>query len=181
MLSSARGLLALIAATLALAAGCGGNDDGGSSADEWASSVCTAIGSWMDSVNAVADSIKADPTQQGVEEAVGDLTNSTENLVEDLKGLGRPETEAGQQAQESVDELTNELDQSVTAMESAVEDASGASGFLNAVSVVSGNLVTMSQNVSSTLASIEQLEGGDELQQAFEQSDACADLRSSGS
>jgi len=135
----------------------------------------------MTSVTSAGDTIKADPTQNGVEQASADFKTATQTLVDDLKALGRPDTEAGQAAQDSVNELSDDLEQSVTAMESAVDDATGASGILNAVSVISGQLVTMSQNVSSALTSIEQLEGGDELKQAFEQSDSCAGLGSSNS
>ena len=170
-------LTAVCAAAIALTTGCGGGDgDDASATDEWASSVCTAVDSWRTSVDAAADAIQADPTREGIQEAADDLTTATEKLVDDLNGLGRPETEAGQEAQESVDALTNELEQSVTTMENAVDDASGASGILNAVSVISGNLVTMGQSVTSTLTSIQELEGADELRQAFEQADSCANL-----
>jgi hypothetical protein len=172
---------AVCAATLALTVGCGGDGDDASATDEWASSVCTAVDSWRTSVDAAADAVQADPTREGIQKAADDLATATEMLVDDLKGLGRPETEAGQEAQDSVDELTNELEQSVTTMENAVDDASGASGVLNAVSVISGNLVTMGQSVTSTLTSIQELEGGEELRQAFEQADSCANLGNPGS
>jgi uncharacterized protein YoxC len=169
-----------VVAALALAAGCGGGDDS-SAAEQWASSACSAVNTWTSSIESIGDTLKENPTKEGVDKAYDDLMSSTQTLVDDLKALGPPETEAGQEAQDAVNALADDLDQSLEEMQTAIDDASGASGVLSAISVVSGNLATMGDDVSSTIDMIEQLEGGQELKDAFDKADSCADLRSSGS
>jgi uncharacterized protein YoxC len=169
-----------VVAALALAAGCGGGDDS-SATEQWASSACSAVNTWMSSVESIGNTLKEDPTKEGVDKAYDDLMSSTQTLVDDLKGLGRPETEAGQEAEDAINSLADDLDQSLEEMQTAIDDASGASGVLSAISVVSGNLATMGDDVSSTVDTLEQLEGGQELKDAFDKADSCADLRSSGS
>ena len=170
-------MLAAAGAALVLAAGCGGGDDDASATEQWTSSACSAVNSWRSSVESIGDMLRANPTTAGAESAFDDLMRATQTLVDDLKGLGRPETEAGQEAQESVNALADDLDRSIQEMETAVDDASGASGVLAAISVVTGNLATMGEDVSSTVDSLQQLDGGEELRNAFEQADSCDDLR----
>jgi uncharacterized protein YoxC len=169
-----------VAAALVIAAGCGGGDDT-SATEQWASSACSAVNTWMSSIESIGDSLKEDPTKEGIDKAYDDLTSSTQTLVDDLKGLGRPETEAGQEAEDAINALADDLDQSLEEMQTAIDDAAGASGVLSAISVVSGNLATMGDDVSSTVDTLEQLEGGEELKDAFDKAESCADLRSSGS
>ena len=171
-------VLAAVAAALALAAGCGGGNDT-SAAEEWAGSVCSAASTWTSSIQSISETLKQDPTQAGAEKALADLKSSTQTLVDDLKGLGPPETDAGQEAEDSLNTLADNLDQSMSTIESAIDGVSGASGVLSAISVVSGALATMGQNITSTVDSLQQLDGGQELKDAFEQADSCADLRSS--
>ena len=172
----------LVVAVMALlvGAGCGGGDDS-SATEQWASSACSAVNSWTSSIESIGDTLKADPTKEGVDKAYDDLMRSTQTLVDDLKGLGRPETEAGQEAEDAINALADDVDQSLEEMQTAIDDAAGASGVLSAISVVSANLATMGDDVSSTVDNLEQLEGGQELKDAFDKAESCADLRSSGS
>ena len=168
-----------VVAALVAAAGCGGGDDS-SATEQWASSACSAVNTWTSSLESISDTVKQDPTKESVDKAYDDLMRSTQTLVDDLKGLGPPETEAGQAAEDAINALADDLDQSLEEMKTAIDDAAGASGVLSAISVVSGNLATMSDDASSTIETIQQLDGGEELKNAFEQADSCADLRSSG-
>jgi uncharacterized protein YoxC len=171
--------VAAVAAALVIAAGCGSGDDS-SATEQWASSACSAVNTWTSSLESIGDTLKEDPTKDSVEKAYDDLMRSTQTLVDDLKGLGQPDTEAGEEAQDAVDSLADDLDQSLDEMQTALDDASGASGVLSAISVVSANLATMGDDVSSTVDKLQQLDAGGELKDAFEQADSCADLRSSG-
>ena len=71
-----------------------------------------------------------------LESAADDVKGATDTLVEDLKGVGKPDLEAGEQAKDSVDQLSDELENEVDKIESAVDDVSGVSGVLSAVSTV---------------------------------------------
>jgi hypothetical protein len=182
--SSVRWLLVSALATALLAAGCGGDGgDGGdtSSPTEWADGLCSAITTWTGSLTSTAKSLQGgNLSKDSLQSATDDVKDSTNTFVDDVKGLGKPDTEAGQQAKDEVDGLADDLNDGVQKMESAVDDASGANGVLNAVSVVSGTLQTMGRQVSSTFMQLEQLDPAGELEQGFQNADSCAELQSAG-
>jgi ABC-type transporter Mla subunit MlaD len=172
------GLLAV-----SLAVGCGGDDGGGgSSTTEWADGVCSAITTWSESITSTADSLRGgNPTEGELRNAVDDFESATSNFVDDLRGLGAPDTESGEQAKESLDELSGNVEENVSRMKSAVDDASGASEVLEAISTVSATLSTMGQQLSATFTELEQLDAGGELERAFSDADSCDELESGGS
>src|SRR6187549_4123828 len=91
------GVLA-VATALLLAAGCGGGDET-SGATDWANSVCSAATTWSDSVSAAATSLQGgNLTKDSVESAVDDVTEATKTLADDLKDVGKPDTEDGEKA-----------------------------------------------------------------------------------
>ena len=167
---------------VSVAVGCGGGDgDSGSSetpsATEWAQDLCSATSDWTESLSSATGSLKGDNlSEEGLKGAVGDIENATSTFVDDVKGLGTPDTDAGQKAKESLDQLADDLSDEVAKIKSASDDASGVSGVLAAVSTVSGALSTMSQQVSSAFSELEQLDVEGELRDAFEQADSCNDL-----
>ena len=65
--------------------GCGGGDDS-SATEQWASSACSAVNTWTSSIESIGDTLKEDPTKEGVDKAYDDLMSSTQTLVDDLKG-----------------------------------------------------------------------------------------------
>ena len=173
-------MLAVALLAVFLAVGCGGDDDSGSSdpsTTEWAQGLCSAIGDWTSSVSSATGSLKGDNlSEEGLKSAVDDVESATDTFVDDMKGLGSPDTEAGQKAKESVDQLADELDSELAKIESATDGASGVSGVLDAVSTVSGTLSTMSQQIASTFSELEQIDAAGELEDAFKEADACNDL-----
>ena len=70
------------------------------------------------------------PTKSGLQTAVDDTKSATQTLSSDLKGLGKPDTEAGQQAKDSLDQLSTSLEQNVTTIETSLKNASGISGVI---------------------------------------------------
>jgi hypothetical protein len=107
---------------------------------------------------------------QGV---VDDMKSATSTFVDDLQGLGRPDTESGQQAQDALEQLSDQLDDGVSSIEDAFDDVSGVSGLLTAVSTVSTTLSSMGSDLTSTLDEIRQLDPGGELEDAFDQAGDC--------
>ena len=94
--------------------------------------------------------------------------------------MGKPDTPAGQQAKDSLDQLSTSLQKDVTTIENTVQGASGASGVRTAVRTVTGTLVTMRTEVKTTFASLQGLGAKGELKSAFASSSACNTLTSSG-
>jgi len=170
-------VVALLAASFA--GGCGGDDGGDSSATEWAGDVCSAVTTWSDSITSTADSLKGgNLSEDAVKSAVDDLKSATSDFVDDVRGLGKPDTEAGEQAKESLDQLADDADENLSTIESAVDDASGLSGLVQAVTAIGTALSTMGTQISSTFSELEQLDAGGELETAFKEADSCNELES---
>ena len=163
-------------------AGCGGGGDGASSGttstSEWADDLCSSIIDWTDSVSSAATSLKGDNlSKESVQSAADDVGTATETFVDNVKGLGAPDTEAGQKAKESLDELANNLDDDLAEIKAAANyNSIGVSGALSAITKISQEFSTMGQQISSTFSELEQLDAQGELADAFEQSDSCKEL-----
>jgi hypothetical protein len=160
------------------ATGCGRKSKP-SSAVEWANGVCTAITTWTGSLSSTASSLEQSKLdRQSLESAAGDVQDATRTLADDLRSLGKPDTEAGQAAQQSLDDLSAQVDANAKTIRSAVDGASGVSGALAAVSTVGSTLRTMGRQVRAAYAQLSRLDPAGELRSAFRQADACAPLRS---
>jgi hypothetical protein len=178
-----RRLLVPALATIVLAAGCGGDGNGSDSTSptEWADSLCSSVTTWTDSLQSTTDSLRSgNLTEDSLRSAADDVKSSTETFADDVKGLGKPDTESGQQAEDLADGLGDDLDEGAQKIESTIEGVSDPSGVLNAVSVVSGTIQTMSQQVSSTLQQLRQLDPAGDLAQGFQEADSCDVIQSSG-
>jgi hypothetical protein len=177
-----RGIVTVVTLMIAFSlSACGG--DGGSdttSPSEWADSLCSDLSEWKSSVTSVAASLGGgDLSQEQVQDVVNEVAASTEMLVGNLQDLGRPDTEAGQEAQDAVNQLADELQTGIGEMERAAAGASSGTDARQAAAAIGATATTMSDELSSTLTSLEQLEPEGELKSALEQSEACNDLSSS--
>jgi phage-related protein len=168
-------LVLVVLSTAVAAAGCGGSSSSASSADDWANGLCSALVTWTNSVKSAAGSLKGDMTKDGLESATGDITSASDTLVSDLKDLGKPDTEGGQQAKDAVDQLSGEIEQDVENMQSTVDKAS-ETGALAAASSVAATLTTMGTQIGSAAAKLGDADPGGELKQAFQSSSACKTL-----
>ena len=167
--------LSLLAA--ALLAGCGG-DDGPPSATEWADDLCSALGDWTSSLTTAAQSVTSEPSRESLESAVDDVEGATQQLVDDVEGLETPDLESGQQAEESVDELSDSLSAEV---EKVKETAEGTTlgNISQSVSAISESFSAMQQQISAAFTELEGLDPGGELRTAFEEADSCSELQTS--
>jgi hypothetical protein len=167
-------LLALLASALLLAA-CGGEDD--DSAEAWAGDVCGALDGWVVDIEETLTSLteeglaidKADLTA-----AVDDTKQATDELVDELRGIGPPETESGTEAKEQVDELASGLQSQLETVEDAVQ---ADTPVLELVSTVSAALSTAATQLEDTLESLADLDPGGELEDAVRNADECDELR----
>ena len=179
-------LLAVVASLVFLVAGCGSSSGGGSTTtgatatDTWASGVCSSITTWQAAIKSAADSVKSDPSKSGLQTAAADAKSATETLSSDLKGLGKPDTPAGQQAKDDLDQLSTELNKDVSTIEGAVQGVSGASDLPGAVLTVTTTLATMETQVKTTVTDLQGLDDQGELKNAFANASACDSLTSGG-
>jgi hypothetical protein len=164
----------LAAAALGLAA-CGGDDE--PAATEWADGFCSAVVTWRADLGEISGSIgDAQLDLDALEEAARDARAATDELVDELRALGAPETEDGAQAEAVLDELGAEIRRQVDTAREAVEDVDGATGVLRAISAVSGAFAAAGEAVEATVEDLRGLDPGGELRQAFEDAEACDEL-----
>ena len=178
----ARAVLATFVVALAIvAAGCGGSDDETDPTAAWAASFCTAITDWTDSLQEVASQFTdtSNLSQDGLESAADDVRTSTEQLVDEIRGLGAPETDSGEDVQSSLDQLSTTLEDEVATISETVEGASGITGIASAVTAVSTSLAAMGTAFASTLQTIEDADVGGELESALDDSPECSDITNS--
>jgi methyl-accepting chemotaxis protein len=174
--------LAAILATLALAAaGCGGSDDGAADPTAaWASDFCGAVTSWTDELQTVTSSFSdtSNLSEDGLRSAADDVKSATEQLVDDIRGLGAPDTDGGEEIRSSLDSLSETLETEAASIEKAVEGISGITGLPSAVSTITASLSAMGTAFTEALQAIENADVEEELQSALEDSPACADITS---
>ena len=182
LLSRRSVLAAAVAVAALLAAGCGSSSDSSdaSPTSEWADGLCSAISTWKSSVASIGDTVtEGGLSKDSLTSAVDDARSSTETFISDLEGLGRPDTEAGQQAKDSIDQLAADLRTEVATVEEALDGASGVAGILAAVPTISSALGAMGTDVTSTLSELESLDAKSEIESAFEASSSCNGLTAS--
>jgi chromosome segregation ATPase len=174
---------ALVLVLAVLAAGCGSKSSQPMSAADWADGVCSAVTTWKSSITSTADSLKSgNLTQDSLKSASDDVSSATDTLESDLKDLGKPDTQSGQQAQASIDQLSSDLTTDRDSIKTAADGVTDLSGVPAAVTTIRTTLQTMQSQVTSTVSSLEQLDAPQgELQTAFQQSSACQQLSSSTS
>src|SRR3954451_13271747 len=97
-------LVVIPVAALLGAAACGGSGGGSSESgtESWASGVCTSLSTWKTSVTKAGASISGGTDEAQVRSAVDQVKDATTKLSSDLKSLGKPDTEGGQQAQDAL-------------------------------------------------------------------------------
>ena len=175
--------VATLAAAALLAAGCGSSDSGSTTSSdtspttEWAAGLCTAISTWKSSISAIGDTIKGGTiSKDALTSAVDDAKSATDTLTSDLDALGTPDTEAGQQAKDSIDQLSTELKDDVATIQDELDNASGITGLIAAIPTITKSLANMGTQVSTAISDLESLDAKGELQSAFNDASSCDGL-----
>lgn len=169
---------AVLSALVLVAAGCGGSDDEADPTAAWASGFCSAITSWTDSLQEVTSSFTdtSNLSEDGLQSAADTVRTSTEDLVDELRGLGAPETDGGDEIRTSLDSLSETLEAEAGEIESAVEGVSNLTDLPAAISSVSSSLSAMGSAFAAALQSIGDADVEGELQSALEDSPECAGI-----
>jgi len=166
-----------------VAAGCGGDDDASSTAapvDEWADDFCGAVTGWAEELRQIAEGIN-DPSSLSVDalkDAGQDASDATDSFVEDLRELGAPDTESGDEIGNALETLSETLETERDDLSEAVDDIDGLNDLPTAISVIGASLSSMGTALQTTLSAFGSSDADGELETAFENSDACDDLQS---
>ncbi|HEU5264771.1 MAG TPA: hypothetical protein VFU34_09030 [Gaiellaceae bacterium] len=173
-------LVSTVAALALVTAGCGGSDESSSTSptEEWASGFCTAITTWKDSLTSITEqfSNSSSLSSEALNDAANDASSATETLVDDLKALGTPDTESGEEVKNSIDDLSTTVESEVANIESAANDVSGLTDLPNAITSITTSLSAMSTAFASTLEAVQTADVDGELQTALEDAPECADI-----
>ena len=172
-------LTAALAVCALLAAGCGSSSDASDATPttEWADGLCSSITTWQSQITSIVDSLKGgNLSQDSLTAAVDDAEEATRNFTTSLKSLGRPDTEAGQQAQDSVDELTTQIEDDMTKIQDTVSNASGVAGVLAAVPTITTTIQSAGNQVADTISGFDTLDAKAELESAFKDTESCKTL-----
>jgi len=173
-------LIAAVAACALLAAGCSGDDsssDDTTPTTEWANGLCTSITTWKTEITTIVNSLRGgNLSKDSLAAAADDADVATRNFTSSLKSLGRPDTEAGQQAQDSVNELTTQIDDDMQKIQDTVSNASGVAGVLAAVPTITTTIQTAGNQVADTISGFQELDAKGELESAFKDADDCKTL-----
>jgi len=152
------------------------------SAEAWAGDICTSVSAWTGTLSSAGSTLEnpQDLSVNDFKETVTGVVDATETLANDLGDLSAPDTEAGDEAQEALTTLSNNLESEADVINTATADAETIEELLANVSTITGSLSTMSGEVTTTLDSIATLDGAAELEDAFASAESCAEVNPAG-
>ena len=178
---------AVFAATVA-AAGCGGGDGGasGTPPDEFAASVCGAIGDWQKSLQSGAQKMGADlgaastPDQvkSKLVEFMGNSVEATDTMISKVKQAGPPAVDDGEQLQ---NDLVSGLEKASTAFKQAETQAKNLptgnqADFQREAQDLTQTLQTQGTAIETTFNNLDKKYDSEELDKAFDEEPACKSI-----
>jgi gas vesicle protein len=164
------------------------DDDGGSvSAEEWAGSVCTSLGTWKTSIESLADVSSGTLNAETLQQKIDDAEDATSTLVTDLKDLGSPDLESGDELQQTLSSSADGIQSSIDALKAGAQqaaDATSPQAFLQALAALAPQFQALLEQVSTTLGELQDAnvagDAQDELRSAFGDAASCQQLQSHG-
>jgi hypothetical protein len=166
---------------LALAAGCGEEDSG---AGAWVGDVCSSVQEWRENLTSLAvdaqvEGLSPDTVITAIEGGV----EATRRLRDQLNDLGPPDTEAGDEIERELDELADSVvetaEEARDRAEALPEDQS-VPELIQSLMSVARDLQSVVGEAQATFTDLQELEPGTELEEAFQSSEDCQDLRRDG-
>jgi uncharacterized protein YoxC len=162
-----------------LVAGCGKSKP--KTATDWANSVCSDVSTWKSSLADATNSLQGgNVSKDSLQSAVNDAKDATSTLTKDLKSLGKPPTESGAKAQQTVQTLSNQINEGVSTIQNTISSVTTVSNALNAVSIVSSQINVLKNDITAAYNTLVKINPRGELQQAFQKADDCAPFRNGG-
>lgn len=163
------------------------DDSGSPDTSAWASSVCTSLSDWQSSITALADVSGGELTKESLGEKLDTAQTATEQLVTELKDLGPPDLEAGDELKQQLDTAADGLETSYELLKSGAQDALDAdspTAFLQALAALAPEFQNLLDQIRATVTDLENANVAEdaktELQQAFADSESCQALKSEG-
>jgi hypothetical protein len=176
------GVAAIVIAAIAMRL----SDDGQPTTEEWADEVCTSLSEWRTSITSLAD-VGGEPlTPETLRQKLGEAGDATTELVTQLRDLGAPDLQAGDEVQQQLDDAAAELESKYDALRDSAEAAVDAppAEFLQQLSGLASDFAALQTAISTTVSSLEDAnvaeESKAELEQAFAAAPSCQSLQAEG-
>ena len=180
------GVAAIVIAAVAMRL----SDDDGSgnpSATEWADSVCSSLATWKSSIESLADVGGGTLTAETLQQKIDDGQAATKTLVDDLKALGPPDLQAGEQAKQQLSDDVDQISSTFATLQKGAQQATKAgspAAFVQELAKLGPQFQTLLDATSKTLQDLENADVAEqdkaELQAAFAGAQSCQSLQSSG-
>jgi hypothetical protein len=176
------GVAAIVIAAIAMRL----SDDGPPSTAEWAEDVCSDLGEWRDTITSLADVSGETLTPELLGERIDEAKTATSTLIVDLRDLGRPELESGEELEEQLNEQVSALESSFDALTESAEEAAdaGEGDFLQELAGLASQFSAFLTQLESSVDALQNAnvaeESRAELQQAFADAPSCQALQADG-
>ena len=151
----------------------------------WADSVCANLSTWRSSITAISDVSGETLTPESLQQSLGDATTATKTLVTDLRQLGPPDLDAGDDLKRQLDSAASEIESSFDTLKQGAADAADASSpadFIQALAALAPQFQALLDTISTTVDDLRNAsvaaDARDELQAAFANATSCQDLQS---
>jgi hypothetical protein len=115
-------------------------------------------------------------TRTDLTAAANQAKSATSRLADDLREIGPPDTDSGEQAQQELQQLGEGLEQHATKAQALVQSGSTSSaGIVATAQSVLVEIGAAADEVKSALTSLQQ--AGEDIRDGIESSDACTQLK----
>jgi hypothetical protein len=175
------GVIAAVAAVMALFSTAPAHAKSSTSANQWANGVCSAVQTFADSVQSTLSGLRSAGSLDNASSMVkSGLDDATQQLETSLQKLGKPPTSDGAKAQSAVQNLSKQLKSDVPAVEALLNPPpSTPQEIASTFSQIGSEVQKAASQVESTANTLKGLKPNGTLQKAFQNSATCQKLKSS--
>jgi hypothetical protein len=173
---SAGSLLGLFAVVALLAAGCGGSSDKKAN-QAYANSVCSSVASWEQQVKTIATTFSGPISKTTLDAKIAQVQTATKKLVSQIKAVPPPNTSDGTAAKQQLDQLSTEVNTTITNAQSAVSQIpanASAIEVAGALIPLAPQVKSLATSAQSTIKSLQTAKGS--LASAFKSTSSCKNL-----
>jgi hypothetical protein len=177
------GLVAIVVAALLMRL----TEDEPPTTQEWADEVCTSLSDWRSSITALADVGGGPITSDALSDRLSDAEDATSDLVQQLRDLGPPDLESGEDLEAELDDATAELESSFDTLRESAEEAADApaSELLGELADLATDFAALQAAIGQTVTTLRSADVAEEsraeLEQAFADASSCQELQAGDS
>ena len=174
------GVLAIVVAALVMRL----TEDDPETTAQWADSVCSSLSDWRSSIASLAEPGDEPLTADTLRDRLEQADDATSDLVDELRDLGPPDLDAGDDVRQALDAAVAGLAADYADAQSAAEDAAEAEDqteLLGALAELADDFAALVDQVTDIVATLQSAslfgDASAELEQAFADSESCQSLQ----